>query len=121
MTIRLNNRFSPNTHKKTDTLKKLKNQTYNKNFKLDIINKESENIPLLYIGPYTLLLGNLENGEFKEWVNKKHVSTPTANVLRPEIAITDFILKATNLFPNPETLLDRLIRRLLEIRKTNKT
>lgn len=120
MAIRLTNRFNPDAHKKTDTLKKLKEEPYNKIFKEEILPKTSAMFPLLGLANYTLLLGYVENGDFKEWIDKRSLATISADVLRPEAALIDLILKAVNMFPNPDVLMDRLIDRLIDI-KTNKS
>lgn len=121
MPIRLNNRFSPNAHKKKDILNKLKAQRYNRDHKENLLPKDNPIFPLLCISSYSVLLGYVENGDFQEWVEKRHVAVPAVDVLKPENCIVQIILKAVNLFPNPEAILDRLIRRLIAIRKNNKT
>lgn len=121
MPIRLNNKFSPNTHKRKDTLAKLKQLSYNKNFKDEIIGKDSVTMPVFCMGNYTILLGFTENGEFQEWLDKKNVTTPTADVLRPESSLVDLVLKAVNMFPDSEALLARLVDRLTDILKNKKS
>lgn len=117
MAFKLNNRFSPNTHEKKEILTKLSQESYVTSYKNEILPRATEIIPLLAIANCTILLGYIKNGEFSEWLDKRHIVNMTADVLRPETALVAIILKAVNMFPKPAALLDRLIERLIDIRK----
>ena len=121
MPLRLNNKFIPDAHKKKDIIAKLTNQNFNNSYQQDILPKDSSIIPLIGLTNYSILLGYLENGEFQEWLDKRHVATMTADALHPETMLVDIILRAINMFPKPDILFDRLLDRLLDIRKTPKS
>lgn len=118
MIIRLNNRFFPDTHEKKDLLNQLATLPYSKEIKDKVLNPEEECLPLLALGPYSVLLGYVQSGEFKEWLEKRHVAAITADVLRPESAIVDLVLKCVNMYPKPDVLLRRLIKKLTQIEKS---
>lgn len=119
MPIRLNNRFAPNGHKRSDVSRQIKMLPYSSDGHKPILEEENSTRPILALTSYSVLLGYIENGDFQEWLDKRHLATISANAEYPEQPFIELILRAVNMFPNPEALLTRVIGRLENIAKRN--
>lgn len=117
MTLRLNNRFFPNTHVKKETVAELKQLSYDSDFKNPICDITGT-FPVLTLCSYTLLLGYIKDNEFQGWLDKRHISGLQTNPVRPESVLTSLVLKAVNMFPNPDALLERVINRLQQVKSS---
>ena len=120
MSQRLKNRFFPDTHKKKDVINKIKKQEYNDVFTEAILPDNTKSVPLLALSDYSILLGYIEDGNFAGWIDKKQRATLKANPTYPENPIIELILNSVNIYPAPETILDRIIERLIHIRNSKK-
>lgn len=120
MPIRLKNRFFPETHQTTDALVKIKNQSYESEFNKPILPKDTAVVPILALADYSILLGYLEDGEFAGWIEKKQRAELRANPSYPEAPIIELILNSVNVYPDPKTILDRIIKRLIDIQNSKK-
>ena len=118
MPLRLNNKFDPEGHNKAETKKTFSLYKYSKAVSKPII--QGSKIPVLALGSFCVLLGYAEEGEFKAWLDKIYVRGVSAEASFPENILVSLILKAAALYPNPEALIDRVIRRLIEVKNNSK-